>query len=270
MASVDSARIGEAKDARRDRRMSLGEHLKELRRRFIIGVIALVAAMVVAFIFSDAIIVAMTEPIRVVAAQRGDADLVTLMYQSITGPFDMRLRVSLAVGILISAPVWLWQIWAFLVPGLTRKEIRYTIGFVSAAVPLFFAGAFVGWLIMPHIVELMASFTPQGASNIYDSKYYYDFVFKLLIVVGVSFVLPVFLVALNLAGVMSGMAILKGWRVAVLIAAVFAALATPAADIVSMLLLAGILTVLFFAAAGLSVIFDRRRAKREKALGLDL
>ncbi len=270
MASVDSARIGEAKDARRDRRMSLGEHLKELRRRFIIGVIALVAAMVVAFIFSDAIIVAMTEPIRVVAAQRGDADLVTLMYQSITGPFDMRLRVSLAVGILISAPVWLWQIWAFLVPGLTRKEIRYTIGFVSAAVPLFFAGAFVGWLIMPHIVELMASFTPQGASNIYDSKYYYDFVFKLLIVVGVSFVLPVFLVALNLAGVMSGMAILKGWRVAVLIAAVLAALATPAADIVSMLLLAGILTVLFFAAAGLSVIFDRRRAKREKALGLDL
>lgn len=270
MASVDSVRIGEAKDARRDRRMSLGEHLKELRRRFIIGVIALVAAMIVAFIFSDAIIVAMTEPIRVVAAQRGDADLVTLMYQSITGPFDMRLRVSLAVGILISAPVWLWQIWAFLVPGLTRKEIRYTIGFVSAAVPLFFAGAFVGWLIMPHIVELMASFTPQGASNIYDSKYYYDFVFKLLIVVGVSFVLPVFLVALNLAGVMSGMAILKGWRVAVLIAAVFAALATPAADIVSMLLLAGILTVLFFAAAGLSVIFDRRRAKREKALGLDL
>ncbi|MDC7802582.1 twin-arginine translocase subunit TatC [Sphingomonas sp. BLCC-B65] len=270
MATVESARLGEDDVPRRDRRMSLAQHLTELRRRFIIGIIALVVGMIIAWIFTDAIIWAMTEPIRVVAAQRGDGDVVTLMYQSITGPFDMRLRIALAVGVIFSAPVWVWQIWAFLVPGLTRKEIRYTIGFVSAAVPLFAAGVFVGWLIMPHIVELMASFTPQGASNIYDSKYYYDFVFKLLLVVGVSFVLPVFLVALNLAGVMSGMAILKGWRVAVLVASLFAALATPAADIVSMLLLAGILTVLYFAAAGLSVIFDRRRAKREKALGLDL
>ncbi len=89
---------------------------------------------------------------------------------------------------------------------------------------------------------------------------------KLLIVVGVSFVLPVFLVALNLAGVMTGKAILKGWRIAVLIAAVFAGLATPAADVVSMLILAGILVVLFFAAAGLSMLFDRRRAKREGAI----
>ncbi|MGB4778309.1 twin-arginine translocase subunit TatC [Microbacterium sp.] len=248
--------------------MPLAEHLIELRRRFVIGVLALVVGMVVAWIFTDAIIWAMTEPIRIVAEQRGDEELVTLMYQSITGPFDMRLRISLAVGIIISAPVWLWQLWAFLVPGLTRKEIRYTIGFVCAAIPLFAAGVFVGWLIMPHIVELMASFTPEGTSNVYDSKYYYDFVFKLLLVVGVSFVLPVFLVALNLAGIMSGMAILKAWRIAVLAAAVFAALATPAADIVSMLMLAGILVVLFFAAAGLSMLFDRRRAKRDAAAGL--
>ncbi|RLK49248.1 twin-arginine translocase subunit TatC [Microbacterium telephonicum] len=250
--------------------MSLAAHLRELRKRFVIGAIALVVGMIVAWIFTDAIIWAMTEPIRVVAEQRGEDDFVTLMYQSITGPFDMRLRISFAVGILISAPVWLWQLWAFLMPGLTRKEIRYTIGFVAAAIPLFFGGVFVGWLIMPHIVELMATFTPEGASNIYDSKYYYDFVFKLLVVVGVSFVLPVFLVALNLAGVMSGKAILKGWRAAILIATIFAALATPSADVVSMLLLAGILTVLFFAAAGLSMLFDRRRSKRERAQGLEL
>jgi sec-independent protein translocase protein TatC len=90
-------------------------------------------------------------------------------------------------------------------------------------------------------------------------------VFKLLLVVGISFVVPVFLVALNLAGIMTGRAILKGWRVAVLIAVVFAGLATPAADVVSMLMLAGILIVLFFAAAGLSMLFDRRRAKRQRA-----
>ena len=187
------------------------------------------------------------------------------MYSTITGPFDLRLRISFAVGVILSAPIWLWQLWAFLMPGLTKKEIRYTVGFVSAAVPLFFAGCFVGWWVMPHIVEIMATFSAEGADNLYEAKFYYDFVFKLVLVVGVSFVVPVFLVALNLAGIMSGMAILKSWRVAVLIAVAFAGLATPAADIVSMLMLAGILIVLFFAAAGLSMLFDRRRAKRAAA-----
>lgn len=248
--------------------MSLGEHLVELRKRFIIAAIALVVGMAVSFFLTESIIWAMSEPIRIVAEQRGeDADaIVQLMYSTITGPFDMRLRIAFAVGIILSAPVWLWQLWAFLMPGLTRKEIRYTIGFVAAAVPLFFAGCYVGWLVMPHIVEIMASFSPEGSANLYEGKYYYDFVFKLLIVVGVSFILPVFLVALNLAGIMSGKAILKGWRVAILVAVVFAGLATPAADVVSMLLLAGILIVLFFAAAGISLLFDRRRRKRDARL----
>jgi len=118
---------------------------------------------------------------------------------------------------------------------------------------------------MPHIVEIMASFTPEGAANWFQAKYYYDFVFKLVLVVGVSFVVPVFLVALNLAGIMSGKAILQGWRVAILIAVVFAGIATPAADVVSMLMLAGILSVLFFAAAGVSLLFDWRRRRRDAA-----
>lgn len=266
MATAFRPRLGEDDSPQRDKRMTLAEHLVELRKRLIIGGIALVVGMVLAFFLTDAVIWAMTEPIRLVAERRGNDELVSLMYQNVTGPFDMRLRIAFAVGIIISAPVWLWQIWAFLVPGLTRKEIRYTVGFLVAAVPLFFAGCYVGWLVMPHIVEIMAGFTPEGASNMFEARYYYDFVFKLLVVVGVSFVLPVFLVALNLAGVMSGRAILGGWRVAILVAVVFAGLATPAADIVSMLLLAGILVVLFFAAVGLSMIFDRRRAKRDAAV----
>ncbi|OJV83857.1 twin-arginine translocase subunit TatC [Microbacterium sp. 70-16] len=247
--------------------MSLGQHLGELRRRVIIAAIALVVGMVVAYFLTDWIIAAMTEPIRIVAERRGDDPdaIVRLMYSTITGPFDMRLRISFVVGIILSAPVWLWQLWAFLMPGLTRKEIRYTIGFVSAAVPLFFAGCYVGWWIMPHIVELMATFSAEGSVNLYEAKYYYDFVFKLILVVGISFVVPVFLVALNLAGIMSGKAILRSWRVAVIIAVAFAGLAPPAAELVSMLLLAGILIVLFFAAAGLSMLFDYRRSKRAAA-----
>ncbi len=265
MATAEHPPLNAENAPRRDKRMSLGQHLVELRRRLVIAMIALVVGMAVAYFLTDWIIGAMTEPIRIVAEQRGDSELVKLMYPTITGPFDMRLRISFVVGIILSAPVWLWQLWAFLMPGLTRKEIRYTIGFVAAAIPLFFAGCFVGWWVMPHIVEIMASFSAEGAANLYEAKYYYDFVFKLIIVVGVSFVVPVFLVALNLAGIMSGKAILKSWRVAVLIAVAFAGLATPAADIVSMLMLAGILVVLFFAAAGLSMLFDRRRAKRARA-----
>ncbi|HCJ48127.1 MAG TPA: twin-arginine translocase subunit TatC [Microbacterium sp.] len=246
--------------------MSLADHLREFRKRLLIAAAALVVGMIVSFILTDSIILAMTEPIRVVAEERGEVGEVTLMFATVTSAFDLRIRISFAVGLLISAPVWLWQIWAFLMPGLTRKEVKYTFGFVASAVPLFFAGAFFGWLILPHLVELMAGFTPVGASNFYDAKYYYDFVFKLLLVVGVSFVTPVFLVALNLAGVMTGKEIMKGWRVAIVIATVFAGAATPAADIVSMLVLAVILTVLFFAAAGLSVLFDRRRRKRDAEL----
>ncbi|MFB9646362.1 twin-arginine translocase subunit TatC [Microbacterium terregens] len=246
--------------------MSLGQHLVELRKRILLAALALIVGMVVAFFITDAVIYLITVPIREIAETEGDAAKVELMFSTVTSAFDLRLRMSFAIGLLISAPVWLWQIWAFIMPGLTRKEIRYTVGFVAAAVPLFFAGCYVGLMVMPHIVELMASFVPDGGASFFDASYYYDFVFKLLIVVGVSFVLPVFLVALNLAGVMSGRAILKGWRVAVLVAVVFAAVATPAADVVSMLLLAGMLVVLFFAAAAVSMLFDRRRTKREATL----
>ncbi len=266
MATAQAPRVDDFDAPRREKRMSLGEHLVEFRKRLMYAALALVVGMVVAFFITDPVIYLITEPIRIVAEARGDEGRVELMYATITGPFDLRLRMSFAIGILLSAPIWLWQIWAFIMPGLTRKEIKYTIGFVSAAIPLFFAGCYVGLLVMPHVVELMAQFAPTGSAQFYDALFYYDFVFKLLVVVGVSFVLPVFLVALNLAGVMSGKAILKGWRVAILIAVIFSALATPAADVVSMLMLSGILTVLFFAAAGLSLIFDKRRAKRDAAI----
>lgn len=265
MATAERARTDDS-EPRRDKRMPLGAHLLELRKRLMIAALALVVGMVVAFFITDPVIRLITEPIAEVAERRGDEAAVELMFTTVTSAFDLRLRMSFAIGLLLSAPIWLWQVWAFIMPGLTRKEVRYTIAFVASAVPLFFAGTYVGLLIMPHIVELMSTFVPEGAASFFDATYYYDFVFKLLIVVGVSFVLPVFLVALNVAGVMSGRAILRGWRVAVLVATIFAALATPAADVVSMLLLAGILVVLFFAAAALSLLFDHRRSRRDAAL----
>ncbi|WP_125133371.1 twin-arginine translocase subunit TatC [Microbacterium sp. 10M-3C3] len=245
--------------------MSLAQHLVELRRRLLIAVLALVVGMVIAFIITDPVIQLLTQPIQIIAEQRG-TDFAKLNFDSITSGFDLRMRIAFAIGIILSAPVWMWQIWAFVMPGLTRKEVRYTWGFLGAAIPLFFLGCFVGWAIMPHIIELMATFVPEQGALFFKYDYYYDFIFKLLVVVGVAFVLPVFLVALNLAGVASGVAILKGWRVAILVSTIFAAVATPAADITSMLLLGGIMVVLYFAAALVSLFFDRRRRKREQRL----
>lgn len=269
MVTTEPSRIEEPEQPRRDKRMSLGGHLRELRKRFFIAAAGLVVGMVIAFLISGWVIDLLAQPIVQIAKERGDQD-IALNFTTVASGFDLHMRIAFAIGLLISAPVWLWQIWAFIMPGLTRKEVRYTIGFLGAAIPLFMAGLYVGWLIMPHMVVLMANFVPndQGIAQFYDYATYYDFVFKLLLVIGVSFVTPVFLVALNLAGVVSGRDILKGWRVAIIIITVFAAMATPAADVTSMLLLGGILCVLYFAAVGLSMLFDRRKAKRDKAAGL--
>ncbi len=242
--------------------MSLGAHLIELRRRLMIAAAGVVVGMIAGFILSGPIIELLIDPINQIAERTGQA---VLNVDTITGGFDMRMRIALVVGIFISAPIWLAQIWLFIMPGLTRKELRYTVGFLCAAIPLFFAGLTTGWLLAPHVIELMSSFVPGGAAQYFQYGYYMDFILKLLLVIGVAFVLPVFLVLLNVAGILSGMAILKGWRVAILAITIFAAAATPAADVTSMLILAGILVVLYFAAAGVSLLFDRRRAKRDAA-----
>ncbi len=262
MATADASRVTARGGKSREGRMTLGAHLIELRRRFLISAAALVVAMIVAFFIADPIIDLLTEPIREIAARRGIPNSALLNFGTITGGFDFRLRMAFSIGIFLAAPVLLYQIWAFIMPGLTRKEVRYTIGFLCAAIPLFFAGCYAGWIVMPHIIELMSTFVPEGGVNFFDYREYYDFIFKLLLVIGVAFVLPVLLVLLNFAGVMSGKAILKAWRWAILAITLFTAMATPAADVVSMFLLAIPMVGLYFAAVLVAIIHDRRVAKR--------
>lgn len=242
--------------------MSLGEHLLELRKRLFIAAIAIVVGMVLGFILSNPIIDLMSEPINEIAESKSAA----LNFDSVTSGFDLHMKVALTVGMVISAPVWLYQVWAFLVPGLKRNEIKYILGFLLSAIPLFFIGCAAGWYVMPHIVELMANFTPEDSSNYYQAGYYYDFVLKLTLAVGIAFVLPVFLVLLNFVGVLSATAIIKGWRVALLVIMLFCALATPAADVISMFMLAVPMIVLYFAAYAVAYIHDKRKAKRQAEL----
>ena len=258
-----------------DQRMSLGDHLRELRKRLFISGVAIVAAAIIAFVnwgwvaslfglkvpFTS-ITDLVRDGMRVPITQLAENHNATISYTTVSSAFDLTVQIGLTAAILIASPVWLFQIFAFLVPGLTGKEKRYTFGFFFSAVPLFLAGGVVGWLLFPHMVELLASFTPGEDAILLDAKYYYDFIIKLVLAVGVGFVLPVFLVLLNFVGVLSAKAILKGWRVAILVITLFCAIATPAVDVASMFLLAIPMVALYFAAVLVATVHDRSVARR--------
>lgn len=246
--------------------MSLAEHLRELRKRLVISAVAILIAAVGGFFLAPLVIDALRVPIDAIADQR-NAEVV---YTTVSGAFDLRIAISLTIAVVAASPVWLYQVFAFLVPGLTKKERRYTFGFFFSAVPLFFGGAAAGWFVFPHMVELLTSFSAQEDATFLDARIYYDFVLKLVLVVGVAFVLPVLLVLLNFVGVLSAAAIIKGWRVAILVIVLFTAMATPAADVISMFLLAIPMILLYFAAYGVARIHDSRAARREALLTSDL
>lgn len=243
--------------------MSLGQHLLELRKRLFLGAAGIVVGGIVGWFLSDFVWDQLREPIyAIIHSQHRNAQI---NYPNITSAFDLKLKISLYIGLIISSPMWLYQIFAFLTPGLTRKEKQYTFGFFFTAVPLFLAGCAAGWYVLPHVVDLMTGFAPEEDAAYIDASFYFDFVLKLVVAIGVAFVLPVFIVLLNFAGVISATSIIKSWRVAILVIILFTAIATPAADVVSMFLLAVPMVVLYFAAYGIAWLHDRRVAKRTLA-----
>ncbi len=244
--------------------MSLREHLVELRKRLFRSAIAIVVGTVVGWLLADFIRDALREPIYKVAQSQSRA--AELVYSDITGGFDLKMQIAITVGIVISSPVWLYQIWRFFAPALSSREKKYTIFFLAAAIPLFLAGCYAGWFVFPNIVNLMTGFAPPEDAARLNAKQYYDFALRLVVIVGIAFVLPVILVLLNFIGVISASSILKSWRVAILVIVVFTAIATPAADVLSMFLLAIPMILLYFIAAGIAFIHDRQFSKKQDKL----
>ena len=264
-----------------DQRMSLGDHLRELRKRLFISAIAIVGGAIIAFVdwgflgnlFGlrwGSLTSFVQDGMRVPINQLAENHNAVISYTTVSSAFDLTVQIGLTLAILIASPVWLFQVFAFLVPGLTGREKRYTFGFFFSAVPLFLAGGFTGWLLFPHMVELLAGFTPSQDAIVLDARYYYDFIIKLVLAVGVGFVLPVFLVLLNFAGVLSAAAILKSWRIAILAVTLFTAIATPAADVMSMFMLAVPMIFLYFVAGFIAWIHDRRARKAADRIDQEL
>lgn len=245
-----------------EKRMSLGAHLVELRKRLIISAVAILVGMVAGWMLSEWVWDVLRMPVLDIRDQGREA---IIAYGDITSGFDLRIRLSVFIAIIIACPVWLYQIWAFLAPGLTRREKLYGVAFLLTAVPLFLGGAYAGWSVLPNIVRLMASFQPEEEAFFLNARSYLDFTTRLLIAVGLGFVMPVFLVLLNFIGVLRGKSILKSWRLAIMLIILFSALATPAVDLMSMFLLAAPMVILFFIAVGIALLHDRRADKKQAA-----
>jgi sec-independent protein translocase protein TatC len=251
-----------------DAKMSLSGHLKEIRNRLFWSSIFIVAGSIAGWFLFDIVFNELQKPILELANEPGSN--ATINFPTVVSAFDVRLQVAIFLGVLMTSPVWLYNLWAFITPGLKQKERRYTIGFVFAAVPLFTAGTMLAWSSLPSFVRVLVGFTPDGGANVINASEYILFTIRILLVFGIAFVLPAILVMLNLAGVITAANIINSWRLAVFVAAVVGAIATPAAEPMAMFLLMVPLLLLYFLAAGIAQLHDRRVAKKLAALDLEL
>lgn len=255
--------------------MPLAEHLRELRNRLAKAILAIVVVTVVAAFFYNDIINFFTKPILDSVgcaksfeelARTDDETCARITVNGLLTPFTLALKVSLMAGVVLASPIWLYQLWAFVAPGLHRHEKKYAYAFVGTGVPLFLGGAFFAYKVLPTTAKVLLEFTPTGADNLLPLDDLLDLVTRMVVVFGLSFELPLLLIMLNLTGVLSGKRMLGWWRAMIMGITVFAAIATPSTDPLTMLALAGPIWVLYFGAVAFALLNDRRRARRE-ALG---
>lgn len=245
--------------------MPLAAHLRELRSRIVKSLLAVAILTAIGWVFYDQLFQVIQQPLDPVKAKalREGRPPIVLNFADITSPFMTRVKISLLAGVIASCPVWIYQLWRFVTPGLHRNERRWTILFLCATVPLFLLGVALGYLVLPRGLELLLiNFAPPDTSNFLTVDRYLSFFIRTIVVFGTSFLAPIFIVALNFAGVLSARTLQRVWRWIVMSVFVFAAVATPSQDPWSMLVLALPMLVLVFAALGICWLNDRRRYGR--------
>jgi sec-independent protein translocase protein TatC len=247
--------------------MPLKEHLLELRNRLVKAGIGLALGTVAGFFLYRPTMGALAQPLQD-AHERGI--LASLNFDSVGASFDILLQVSVFIGVILSSPVWLYQVWAFVVPGLKAQEKRYAIGFLSFAIPLFVGGVAIGYLVLPQAVQFFTALIPDGGTNFISANVYIPFLLRLFLAFGFALVLPVIMVGMNMLGVLPGRQIVRHWRITVFIIALIAAIAAPGTDAITMFYLAAPLFLLFAIAIALCLVNDRRRGRRRERQAADL
>jgi sec-independent protein translocase protein TatC len=246
--------------------MTLSEHLRELRSRLVKSLVAIVLGMVVGWIYYPEIFAWLSAPFEDVVAQaREQGRDVTLALTGVADPFVLQMQIAALAGLLIAAPVWLYQLWRFITPGLHRHERRWAFVFVAVATPLMAAGMVLAYVVLPYGLQVLFGFTPEGVENIVSVDRYLSFFIRTVMVFGIGFLAPLVLVLLNVAGVLTGRRMLSWWRWIIVVVFVFAAVATPTGDPINLMLLATPMLLLVASAVGVSLLNDRRRRRRRGA-----
>lgn len=255
-----------------DGSMTLFEHLRELRYRLIVASLAIILGMIVCAFFyeplSDFLKAPYYRAIANLKVTRPDA-VTTLVNNGITSPFTLALKTCMVGGMVLTGPVWLWQLWAFIIPGLLAKEKKWALIFIAVASPLFAAGVAVGYLVLPKGIAVLLSFTQSGITNLQDINLYLSFLLRIMVVFGIAFLIPLLVLMLNIVGVVKASHLSKYRTYVIFGTFVFGAVATPSTDPFSMLALAAPMTVLFLAAEVIAHILDRRKARRLRESGGD-
>ena len=245
-----------------DGRMALSDHFRELRARLIRSALLLVILFFVAIYFYDQLLELVQHPYNQAQEQlRGTGTRTEAVVNDATGGLLLQMKLCGVVALIAASPYWLYQIWAFVVPGLHPNEKKYTRMFAAVAGPLFIGGVALGYYVLPKGLSVLISFTPNGVTNLIDFTKYFSFLMRMLLVFGIAMEIPLFVVLLNLAGIVSGQQIGRARPWIVIGTMVFAAVATPSTDPFSMLMLGVPMLILFGLSEIIARILDRIRGK---------
>ena len=244
-----------------DGRMALSDHLRELRARILKIALTITVAMIVALFFFDLIYDFVYGPYE--QAQKSLPEGQSFATTSgAGGGLTLYLKLCSFAAFVATSPIWLYQIWAFIMPGLHPSEKRWTAIFVAVAVPLFSLGLLLGFLTLPKGLEVLIGLNPEGITNLVDFNEYLTFFTRTLIVFGLAFEIPVFVIMLNRAGVVSGKTLgrYRSWIVIGIF--LFAAIATPSTDPFTMIFLAVPMLLLYLVSEVIARAHDRRKLER--------
>ena len=247
-------------------RMPLMDHIRELRNRVVKMALGLGAGMVVGFVFFNPVWHVIERPLCAVSV-RGHTGCRTLGVNmpSLDGPLDpfyLRVKVAVIVGVILSSPVWLYQVWAFVAPGLYAREKRWGYIFLGTAVPLFLGGVTLAYWSLGRSMHYLLGLTPGGVANILPVDQYMSFVMAMVLAFGIAFELPLLIVMLNLAGILTHARFRKWRRVMIFAVFLIAGMANPSPDPTTMLILGGGCAALVEVAELIVWSNDRRRARR--------
>ena len=246
-----------------DGRMPLGDHLRELRARLLRSVLLFLAVFIgMLFIYDPTLLSLVMGPYNDAREVLGASVETTPYVAGATGPLMLNIKLSAVAALVVTSPYWIYQIWAFIVPGLHQTEKKWSRIFAAVAGPLFIGGVAMGYYVLPKGLEVLISFTPDSMVNLLEFGEYFSFFTRMLLVFGISFEIPLFVVMLSLAGVVSGEALGRHRPWIIVGTFIFAAVATPSTDPFSMLMLATPMLFLFFVAEIIARLIDRMRRKK--------